>query len=448
MDEHELMGKMKISKAVAKMAIPSVISSLVTVVYNMADTFFVGQTGDSLQVAAVSLTNPIFILMMAFANMLGMGGSAVLSVALGEKNELRAKKTSSFVTYASLIIGIVFAAVLIIFMNPILTLFGANEQTCEFARGYTFHISYGAPFIIWSAAASFIVRAEGASREAMIGSMIGTIANIVLDPIFISVLDQGAAGAAIATTIGNVLASAYYLWYFLKKSRVLSIHWKHFTVKEGILKRTCSSGLPTAIFSALMSVSTIVLNQLLVVYGNDPVAAIGIVFKANMFITFLQMGLANGVQPLLGYNYGSGDMARFQGVERYTKKCCLVAGVIATVLYFVLREPIIRLFISDEGVVSYGVEMLVAYMLSGPVIGILFVNMNCMQSVGHAFPATVLSVLRQGILLIPLLYVLRALFGLNGVILGQSVTDYIAVVLSIFLWRKIRRSLPSGAGAE
>lgn len=448
MDEHELMGKMKISKAVAKMAIPSVISSLVTVVYNMADTFFVGQTGDSLQVAAVSLTNPIFILMMAFANMLGMGGSAVLSVALGEKNELRAKKTSSFVTYASLIIGIVFAAVLIIFMNPILTLFGANEQTCEFARGYTFHISYGAPFIIWSAAASFIVRAEGASREAMIGSMIGTIANIVLDPIFISVLDQGTAGAAIATTIGNVLASAYYLWYFLKKSRVLSIHWKHFTVKEGILKRTCSSGLPTAIFSALMSVSTIVLNQLLVVYGNDPVAAIGIVFKANMFITFLQMGLANGVQPLLGYNYGSGDMARFQGVERYTKKCCLVAGVIATVLYFVLREPIIWLFISDEGVVSYGVEMLVAYMLSGPVIGILFVNMNCMQSVGHAFPATVLSVLRQGILLIPLLYLLRALFGLNGVILGQSVTDYIAVVLSIFLWRKIRRSLPSGAGAE
>ena len=445
MDEHELMGKMKISKAVAKMAIPSVISSLVTVVYNMADTFFVGQSGDSLQVAAVSLTNPIFILMMAFANMLGMGGSAVLSVALGEKNELRAKKTSSFVTDASLIIGIVFAAGLIVFVNPILTLFGANEQTCEFARGYTFHISYGAPFIIWSAAASFIVRAEGASREAMIGSMIGTIANIVLDPIFISVLDQGTAGAAIATTIGNVLASAYYLWYFLKKSRVLSIHWKHFTVKEGILKRTCSSGLPTAIFSALMSVSTIVLNQLLVVYGNDPVAAIGIVFKANMFITFLQMGLANGVQPLLGYNYGSGDMARFQGVERYTKKCCLVAGVIATVLYFVLREPIIRLFISDEGVVSYGVEMLVAYMLSGPVIGILFVNMNCMQSVGHAFPATVLSVLRQGILLIPLLYLLRALFGLNGVILGQSVTDYIAVVLSIFLWRKIRRSLPSGA---
>ena len=452
MDEHELMGKLKVSKAVAKMAVPSVISSLVTVVYNMADTFFVGQTGDPLQVAAVSLTNPIFILMMAFANMFGMGGSAVLSMALGAKDERRAKNASSFVTYASLIVGVVFALSLIVFMDPILALFGANAETYEFARGYTFHIAYGAPFIIWSAAASFIVRAEGASREAMIGSMIGTIANIVLDPIFISVLGQGTAGAAIATTIGNVMASGYYLWYFLRKSRMLSISWRYFTVRGGILTKICSSGLPTAIFSALMSVSTIVLNQLLVVYGNDPVAAIGIVFKANMFITFLQMGLANGVQPLLGYNYGAGNMERFREVESYTKKCCLAAGVIATVLYFVFREPIISLFISDSDVIAYGVQMLIAYMLSGPVIGILFVNMNCMQSVGHAFPATVLSVLRQGILLIPLLYLLRALFGLNGVILGQSVTDYIAVILSIFMWRKIRgrveKKQPEAAAGE
>lgn len=441
MDEKELMGKMKISKAVMKMAVPNVISSLVTVVYNMADTFFVGQTGDSLQVAAVSLTNPIFILLMAFANMLGMGGSAVLSMALGAQNKKRAANASAFVTYASLMIGVVFTAVLLLFMDPILRIFGADAQTYEFAAGYTFHISYGAPFIIWSAAASFIVRAEGASKEAMIGSMIGTIANIVLDPIFISVLDQGTAGAAIATTIGNILASIYYLWYFLKKSRVLSISPKDMKIREGIFIKTCSSGLPTAIFSALMSVSTIVLNQLLVEYGNDPVAAIGIVFKANMFITFLQMGIANGIQPLLGYNYGSGNMERFRGIESYTKKCCVIAGIAATILFFVFREPIIRLFISDKDVIGYGVKMLVAYMLSGPVIGILFVNMNCMQSVGHAFPATVLSVLRQGILLIALLYLLKALFGLNGVILGQSITDYAAVILSLFLWRGIRKNL-------
>lgn len=439
--EKDWMGTMKVSKAVAKMAIPSVISSLVTVVYNMADTFFVGQTGDALQVAAVSLTNPIFILFMAFANMFGMGGSAAASMALGQKNEKRVRQVSAFVTYASLIVGVLFAVILLVFTGPILSLFGADAQTYEYARGYTVYVAVGAPFIIWSAAASFVVRAEGASREAMIGSMIGTIANIVLDPIFISGFGMGAAGAAIATTIGNLMASAYYLWYFLRRSKVMSLRPKDFTCGEGILKGVCSTGLPTAIFSALMSVSTIVLNQILVAYGNDPVAAIGIVFKANMFITFLQMGLANGIQPLLGYSYGAGSMKRFQEVERFTKKCCVIVGVAATVLFFVAREPIIRLFISDNDVVRYGVEMLVAYMVSGPFIGILFVNMNCMQSVEHALPATILSVMRQGVLLIPLLYLLEAVAGLDGVIYGQAITDYIAVILSAVIWRKIKRKL-------
>ena len=436
MEQKELMGSLKISKAVAKMAIPSVISSLVTVVYNMADTFFVGQTNDPLQVAAVSLTNPIFILFMAFANMFGMGGSAVASMAMGEKKEERAKNASAFVAYASFFVGIVFAASLLLFMRPLLTLFGADAQTYALARGYTLHISYGAPFIIWSAAASFVVRADGASREAMIGSMIGTITNIVLDPVFISGLGMGAAGAAIATTIGNILACLYYLWYFMKKSRCLSIAPKDFKCGDGILTGVCATGFPTAIFSVLMSVSTIILNQILVAYGNAPVAAIGIVFKANMFITFLQLGLANGVQPLLGYNYGAGNRERFIAVDRFTKKCCLIVGILATALFFVLREPIVRLFINDADIIYYGVKMLVAYMLSGPFIGILFVNMNCLQSTGNAFPATILSVLRQGLLLIPVFYLLNAVAGLNGVIYGQALTDYVAVILSVVIWNR------------
>ena len=440
--ENELMARMKVSKAVATMAIPSVISSLVTVVYNMADTFFVGQTGDPLQVAAVSLTNPIFILFMAFANMFGMGGSAVASMALGEQNQKRMKQVSTFITYASLAVGILFALVLVGFMQPILSIFGANEETYVLARGYVFHISYGAPFIIWSAAASFVVRSEGASKEAMIGSMIGTIANIVLDPVLISGFHLGAAGAAVATTLGNILASLYYLWYFVKKSNNFSIGIRNFTCRYGIFSGICSCGLPTAIFSTLMSVSTIVLNQILVAYGNAPVAAIGIVFKANMFITFLQMGLANGVQPLLGYNFGSGDKKRFQDIAAYTKKCCIVIGILATLLFFVFRRQIIGLFIQDEEVIMYGVRMLIAYMLSGPVIGILFMNMNCMQSVGKAFWATILSVLRQGVLLIPLLFLLNALGGLTGVIYGQALTDYIAVILSVVMWRKCIAQLP------
>ena len=275
--DQELMRSMKVSKAVAAMAIPSVISSLVTVVYNMADTFFVGQTGDALQVAAVSLTNPIFILLMAFANMFGMGGSAVASMAMGEGKPKKVKNTTAFITYASLAVGIIIAVILFAFMSPILHIFGANTETYEYAKGYIHYIAWGAPFIIWSAAASFVVRAEGASKEAMIGSMVGTIANIVLDPLFISGLHMGAAGAAIATTIGNILASLYFVWYFLKRSGQLSILPKDFTLGENIPQRVCTTGFPTAIFSVLMSVSTIVVNQILVKYGNAPVAAIGIV---------------------------------------------------------------------------------------------------------------------------------------------------------------------------
>ena len=441
MQDNSLMSSMKVSKAVAKMAIPSVISSLVTVVYNMADTFFVGQTGDPLQVAAVSLTNPIFILLMAFANMFGMGGSAVASMALGEHNEKRVKNTSAFMTYASLVVGIIVMAVLLIFMKPVLTLFGADAQTYDFARGYVLHISYGAPFVIWSAAASFIVRAEGSSKEAMIGSMIGTISNIVLDPVFISVFGMGAAGAAIATTIGNILASLYFVWYFLKKSTYFSIIPKDFKISDGVMSRICATGFPTAIFSVLMSVSTIVLNQILVAYGNAPVAAFGVVFKANMFITLLQLGLANGVQPLLGYNYGSGDTKRFHAVEMFTKKCCVIVGALATLLFFVLRTQIITMFINDTDVIYYGVKMLAAYMLSGPVIGILFVNMNCMQSTNRALPATILSILRQGALLIPLFYILNLAFGINGVFFAQAVTDYVAIILSVIIWMRAKKQM-------
>lgn len=161
-------------------------------------------------------------------------------------------------------------------------------------------------------------------------------------------------------------------------------------------KAVAKMAIPSVI-SSLVTVVNNMADTFFVGQTGDPlqVAAIGIVFKANMFITFLQMGLANGVQPLLGYNYGSGDHKRFVSVERYTKKCCVIVGILATALFFVLREPIIRLFISDGEVVYYGVKMLIAYMLSGPVIGLLFVNMNCMQSVGNSFPATILSVMRQ-----------------------------------------------------
>ena len=441
MTQEEIISKAPIKKAVAKMAIPSVISSLVTVIYNMADTFFVGQTGDSIQVAAVSLTNPCFILMMAMSNILGMGGSALISKFLGEKNSKKAGNASAFAFYGSIAVGLLLMAILLIFTNPILQLFGADSSTLADARGYVIYIAIGAPFIIWSAAASFIVRATGASKEAMIGNIIGTVLNIVLDPIFISGFGMGAAGAAIATVIGNAVASIYYVWFFICKDKVLTIAPVALKLRSHMNLDMIVIGLPTGIFSALMSVSTIVLNQILLVYGNSAVAAIGIVFKANMFIAFFQMGIANGVQPLLGYAFGAGDRDRFIGVEKYTKKICIITGVLCTLLYFVLRSSIIQLFINDAEVIHYGVEMLVAYMLSGPFIGILFMNMNLLQSVGKPFPSLLLSIMRQGVVLIPLLLILRVTVGYYGVIAGQSISDYIAIICSIFWWNSCKKKI-------
>ena len=439
MNDGSWINEDKVSDVVKKMAIPSVISSLVTVVYNMADTFFVGQTGDPLQVAAVSLTNPIFILFMAVANMLGMGGSALASRALGKNDEQKAKNVSSFVTYFSVLVGIVFCVILLLFQNSLLTLFGANADTLDLAKGYTLYIAIGAPFIIFSAAASFIVRAAGDSKQAMIGNMIGTIINIVLDPVFVSVFNKGAAGAAIATTIANIIACVYYIYYFEKKSKIMSIRPKYFSF--GVCIDICISGLPMALFSSLMSVSTIITNLILADYGNSAIAAAGIVFKANMFVSFLQMGIANGVQPLLGYCVGADNKERFKEVESYTKKCCLLWGFILSALFIVFSRNIISVFINDIETISYGIPLLIGYTLSGPFIGMLFMNMNVLQTLNYPLPATVLSLCRQGLLFIPLLFIFNAIIGFNGVCIAQSLTDVLVIIMSFVFRRRVLSNL-------
>lgn len=439
--EDELMGIAPVHTAVAKMAIPSVISSLVTVLYNMADTFFVGQTGDSMQVAAVSLTNPCFVLMMAVANMVGMGAAALASVALGSGDQKKARRITSFSFWASIGFGLIFTILFLTLTTPILHLLGADSETIGKAAGYLRWIAPGAPFCIWSVAASFVVRSVGFSTEAMTGNMIGTILNIVLDPIFISGLGHGAAGAAVATSISNAVASLYYIRFFVKKCKTVSISPKYFSLDPSVSVRTLYTGLPTGMFSALMSLATILMNQIMTEWGNNAVAAIGIVFKANMFVSFVQMGIANGVQPLLGYAYGAGKKDRFQAIEKYTTKILIIVGIFCTALYLIFPHQIISIFIDNAEVIHYGVPMLVAYAVSGPFIGLFFLDMDCLQSTDHPFPATLLSVMRNGILLIPLMYLLKAIFGFYGAISAQAVTDYAVILLAILFWKKAKRSM-------
>lgn len=431
-DKKSLFTDAPISEAVTKMALPCVISSLILIIYNMADTFFVGQTQNAFQVAAVSLTNPVFVLFIAGANLLGIGGSAMISILLGQNKKEKVKSVSSFCCYASIIIGILSCLLILIFMNPLLKLLGSSPDTYQFSKDYLFYIALGGPFILFSNAFGHIVRGEGASNISMIGGLIGTIVNIILDPIFILTLNMGTAGAAIATVIGNIAGCLYYLWYFNKGESSLSLNPCYLAGEKKIMLQTTNIGIPSGINSALMSVSTILFNNVVVSYGDTPLAAMGIVTKIYLLIVFIHMGISNGVQPLLGYNYGCGNHKRFFSILKFSALCTVVLGTILSGVCIVFRYPIIRLFIDNTSVINYGAKMLMATSLAGPVLGILFLCITSIQALNNPFSSTMLSVCRQGIFFIPLLYALNFLFGLTGVIYTQTVTDYLTVIISVF----------------
>ena len=384
--KNNVFSEMPVKQAVFKMAVPSVISSLVLVIYNMADTFFVGQTHNAMQVAAVSLTSPVFVMFMAFANLLGIGGSTAVSIFLGEKNNQYAKAVSSFSCYISVILGIIFGILILIFINPLLQILGSSANTYEFAKDYLFYIALGAPFILFANTFGHTVRGEGAAAASMIGGMIGTVVNIILDPVFILTLNMGTGGAAIATVLGNVFGCIYYIYYFQKKSLNLSIFLKDFNIFGKAARKTITLGIPAGINSGLMSISNIVLNNKLAFYGDAPLAAI-------------------------------------------------ILGIILTIIYIIFSSQIVEFFIDNNEVIKYGKHMLIATSISGPVLGILFLCINSMQAVDRPFSATIVSVCRQGFIFIPMVYILDFIFGLTGINYAQAAADYISIILSVILFK-------------
>lgn len=439
-NKNEVFESMPVPRAVATLAIPTVLSMLVTVIYNMADTYFVGQTGDPNQVAAVSLTMPIFMVLMAIGNMFGIGGSSYISRLLGEGQKKKVKNVSSFCFYGCIGTGIIMIVVFLLGMDWLLKLIGASENTFAYAKSYLTYIAIGAPFVIISNAFSNIVRGEGAAKVAMIGMMLGTIVNIILDPIMILSMGMGVSGAALATIIGNIASTVFYIMYFLRGKSSLSIAPKEFRI-NGIAKGVLSTGIPATINNILMSLANIMLNNFLVIYGDIPVAAMGVALKANMLVIMLQLGLAMGIQPLVGYNYGSGNYKRMKSVMKFSIVCTFIIGSVLTLIYYFGARQIISIFISDNAVIENGVSMLRALMVSGPVIGILFVFMFTMQAMGKALPSLILSLSRQGVVFLPVLFIANKLFKLDGIIFAQPIADSTSVLISAFIFFVISKRL-------
>ncbi len=426
-----------IPKAVATLALPTMLSMLVTIFYNMADTFFVGQTGDANQVAAVSLAMPVFILIMAVGNIFGVGGSSYISRSLGEGKLEEVKKTSAFCFYIGIVSGLVVMVFFLLAMNIVLKLIGADPNTFDFAKEYLFYVALGSVFIVVSTAFGNIVRAEGAAKVSMTGMMIGTVVNIVLDPIMILTLNMGVAGAAIATIIGNISSTIFYIVYIKKGNTVLSINRHYLKITSRIVRNVVTIGIPASLNSVLMSFSNIILNNLLVSYGNNPVAAMGVAMKANMLVVFIQMGLGMGVQPLIGYCFGSGNINRLKGVMKFSMLCNVIIGTIITVAYFFSADSIVKIFIQDQQVVEYGAKMLKVLMLSGPVIGIMFVFSFSFQAMGKAIQSLILSISRQGFVFLPVVVIANKLFGLDGIVFAQPVADIVSIIIALVMFIQI-----------
>ena len=333
------------------------------------------------------------------------------------------------------------AVISVLGMEQILHLIGASENTIGFARQYLTIISIGAPTIMFSTAIANILRGEGASRESMVGNLLGTIVNIILDPVMILGLGWGVSGAALATIIGNIAACFFYISYYVRGKSMLSIHVKDFRMGEGIAASVAAIGIPASLNNILMSFANIILNQALVGYGDTPVAAMGVALKSNMLVVLLQIGLCVGIQPLIGYNYGSGNKKRLMQVFKFTGVVSVIMGMLLTLFMIIARKTMIQVFINDAEVVSYGIRMVVALQLSAPFIGILFLCINTIQGMGKALPSLVLTVCRQGLIFIPLIFILNAMLGLDGVIYAQPAADYLSILVGIMICMHLFRSM-------
>lgn len=453
-DNTKVFEDYSVPKAVCTMALPSMLSMLINIVYNLADTFFVGQTGDSNQVAAVSVSMPLFLLFIAMGNLFGVGGCAFVSRSLGEGKKDRVKTISAFCVYSSIGVGVLLGAIFLIFKNQILMLVGASENTVGLAADYLKWVAIGAPSIVLAIASSNLVRGEGAAKESMIGSVIGQITNIILDPIFILHtgdklfgitmpfgLDMGVAGAAIATVIGNIVTVLYFLIYFLKGKSILSITPARFSMKDGIAKGVVSVGLPAAINNLLMSISNIIVNVVLIKYGDNAVASMGIAMKANMLVVMLQIGLGQGVQPLIGYCYGAQNYKRMRKCLRFSVICNVIIGSVMTGFYLLFRQNVIEIFINDADVINLGVKMLLALMAPGPVIGIMFVLNFSFQGMGKGVQSMVLSLGRQGLIYVPMLFIMNKFIGLEGVIWAQAIADFCCVIMSVIMYAFVNKGI-------
>ncbi len=437
---NELFEKVPVHKAYFKLALPVVFSMVISLVYNMVDTWFIARTGNTDLIAGVSLGAPVFTLMIALGDIFGLGGSSVISRLFGRKLDEDGKRLSVFCFYAAIVRGILITVLMLLFRQPILSLLGADQNTHTYVSQYYTFIVLGAPFIILSFTPSNLLRTEGFATASMTGTILGSIVNIILDPIFIFVLGLDAAGAAIATVLGNICADIFFVWFLMKKSKKLSVNPLGFHISADEIGQIMAIGFPASITNFMQSFSIALMNRFLLPYGNERIAAMGIVMKINMIAVLILVGFAFGGQPLIGYNYGAGNHKRLRKILQFSYRFEIGTGLLLALILAFTARPMIGLFIKDPAIVETGIPMLRMQLVGMPFIAVVLVTTCIFQSAGKAWNAFLLSVSRQGVLFAVVILLAARLAGYYGVLMAQAVSDLLTALLAVWLfWRGLYR---------
>lgn len=433
----ELFESTPIPKAYFKLALPVVLGMVASMVYNLADTYFVSQTQNTDLVAGVALCTPLFSILLALGDVFGLGGSSLISRLLGEKAYATGRRVSSFCLYGALIAGVVVTIALLTLMGPILRVFGATSATAPYARQFYQIMAFGAVPIMVSLVPGNLIRTEGFATQSMVGTMIGTGVTIVLDPILIFPMGMGAAGAALATVIGYSVSAIVLVGQTKHYCQVISIDIRESRLNWALIRQILFIGIPGVLTNIMQAFGTTVLNRYLVSYGPTRVAAMGIVLKVYLIVMLVMIGFAFGAQPLIGYTYGARAMKRFRQVLRFDLLVEVGYALVVAVIMILLAPQIIGLFLRNSAVITAGTTMLRALLSTTPFVGAILVYTTVFQSAGKAGGAFIMSIARQGLIFYLMIVIGSRFFGYNGIIWAQPVADIGTCLLGWGLARSI-----------
>jgi putative MATE family efflux protein len=451
MDRSTQLGQESVGKLLLKFSIPAIIGMIVNALYNIVDRIFVGRGVGPLAISGIAVAFPIMIVGMAFGMLVGMGATALISIRLGQQKKDEAEKILGNAFILNIIISVILTVIGLIFLKPILTTFGASPEVLSYAVDYTSVILIGTTLGNTAFSMNNMIRAEGSPKIAMLTMLIGAILNTILTPLFIYVFDLGIKGAALGTILSQAVSAAWVLSYFFSKKSMMKIRRKNLTLDKDIIKGIFSIGVSPFAMQIAASLITILLNRSLVTYGGDlAIAAIGIINSVAMLILMPVFGINQGVQPIIGYNYGA---KQYDRVKQALKLAIIAATGVSTLGWIFIQlfpEAIMKVFSKDnQELVEIGARGLRIFLIMLPIIGFQIVSANYFQSVGKAKHSMFLSLSRQVIILLPMVLILPRFFALNGVWAAGPTADFLSsLITGVFLFIEVKHLNKSHAQSD